>query len=103
MQKNRNHWNQSLVYLPGSQIFTGVELKDAGGEFGTLERLEVSLERYARYLHVGPYSAVGAIWPQFISALKQRGEVLQYPNVEIYGHWDADEAKCETTLLIGLA
>ena len=94
-----NHW----VYLPNSMIFTGIELKEPGTDVGTLEKLEVSLDRYVRYLHVGPYSTLGAIWPRLMEALKQQGEKPQYPNLEIYGHWDADETKCETTILIGLA
>lgn len=94
-----NHW----VYLPDSMVFTGVELKDPTTGVGTLETLEVSLERYVKYLHVGPYSTLGAVWAQLMKELKQRGEKSQYPNLEIYGHWNEDETKCETTILIGLA
>ena len=65
--------------------------------------LGVSLDRYVRYLHVGPYSTLGAIWRQLMEELEQRGEKPQYPHLEIYEHWNADEAKCETTILIGLA
>ncbi len=93
-----NHW----VYLPDSTIFTGVEFKDPATDVGTLEALDVSLDRYVRHLHVGPYSTLGAIWPQLMGEIKQRGEKQQYPNLEIYGHWNADETKCETTILIGL-
>ena len=94
-----NHW----VYLPDSMIFTGIELREPITDVGTLESLDVSLERYINYLHVGPYSTLGAIWPQLTEELKQRDEKPKYPNLEIYGHWNADETKCETTILIGLA
>ena len=94
-----NHW----VYLPDSMILTGIELKEPTTDVGTLESLDVSLERYVKYLHVGPYSTLGAIWPQLMEELKQRGEKPQYPNLEIYGHWNADETRCETSILIGLA
>ncbi len=97
-----NHW----VYLPDSLIFTGVELKEPTtdvGTLGTLEMLNVSLERYVKHLHVGPYSTLGATWMQLMEELKKRCEKSEYPNLEIYGHWNADEAKCETTILIGLA
>ena len=94
-----NHW----VYLPDSMIFTGIELQEPTTDVGTLETFAVSLDRYVKYLHVGAYSTLGAIWPQLMAALRQRGEKPQYPNLEIYGHWNADESKCETTILIGLA
>lgn len=97
--KGINHW----VYLPDSIIFTGIELKEPTTEVGTLETLDVSLDRHAKYLHVGPYSTLGAIWPHLMDALKQRGEKPVHPNLEIYGHWNADETKCETTILISLA
>ena len=94
-----NHW----VYLPDSMIFTGIEMKDLAADVGTLEKLDVSLDRYARYLHIGPYSTLGATWSQLMEELKKRGETPQYPNLEIYGHWNPDESKCETTIVIGLA
>jgi hypothetical protein len=94
-----NHW----VYLPDSMIFIGIELKEPTTAVGMLETLNVSLARYAMYLHVGPYSTLGAIWPQLMYALKNLDEKPLYPNLEIYGHWNADETKCETTILISLA
>lgn len=94
-----NYW----VYLPDSMIFTGVELKEPAKDVGTLETLSVSLDRYVKYLHVGPYSMLGATWSQLMEGLRKRGEKPQYPHLEIYGHWNPDETKCETTILIGLA
>ena len=93
-----NHW----VYLPDSMIFTGIEWKEPNADVGTLETLDISLDRYVKYLHVGPYSTLGTIWPQLMETLKQCGEKPQHPYLEIYGHWNADETKCETTILIGL-
>ena len=61
-----NHW----VYLPNSMIFTGVELKEPITDVGSLETLEVFLDRYVKYLHVGPYSTLGAIWLQLMEELK---------------------------------
>ncbi|WP_299460773.1 GyrI-like domain-containing protein [uncultured Gimesia sp.] len=94
-----NHW----VYLPDSMIFTGIELKEPTTEVGTLESLEVSLDRYVKYLHVGPYSTLGATWLELMEELKKHNVKPDYPHLEIYGHWNADETKCETTILIGLA
>ena len=94
-----NYW----VYLPDAMMFTGVELADDTAGIGTLEKLEVLLNRYLRHLHTGTYSALSQIWPQLFAELKQLGETPAKPHVEIYGNWNPDPAKCETTILIGLA
>ena len=96
--KGINHW----VYLPDSMMFTGIELAEGATANGTLEPLEVSLERYLRYVHTGPYSELPQIWPQLVDGLKQQGEVPAKPSLEIYGHWNQDPSKCETTILIAL-
>lgn len=36
-----------------------------------------------------------------MAELKQQRETPVFPNLEIYGHWHSDEAKCET-IIIGL-
>lgn len=97
--KGINHW----VYLPDRVLFTGIELQEPSMDVGTLDRLDVSLDRYVRYMHVGPYSALPRVWQEVKATIERSGEKPQYPNLEIYGHWNADETKCETTILIGLA
>ena len=96
--KGINYW----VYLPNSKIFVGVELVDPLAAAGALERMEVSLERYLKYLHVGPYAELPQIWPQLVTQLKHCDEQPTFPNLEIYGHWNSDPTKCETTILISL-
>ncbi|MEZ4619590.1 MAG: hypothetical protein R2867_29355 [Caldilineaceae bacterium] len=98
--KGINHW----VYLPNDELFTGVELADAQCRQDLpVEQLTVSLARYLRYRHIGPYAMLPQIWPQLLDQLRQRGETPTPPHLEIYGHWQSDETKCETTILIGLA
>ncbi len=96
--KGINHW----VYLPNSMIFVGVELVDPFSDAGTLEKKEITLERYLKYLHVGPYATLPQIWPELFTQLKHRNEEPRFPSLEIYGHWNPDPTKCETTILIGL-
>lgn len=94
-----NHW----VYLPAEQLFVGVEL-EAGetADLGTLQKLEVALNRYLRYVHRGPYDQLGQVWDQLFAEVQQRGESPVVPHLEIYGHWQPDPAQCETTIFIGL-
>jgi hypothetical protein len=97
--KGINHW----VYLPNANMFTGVEMAEPTAELGTLEKLDVSLNRYLRHVHVGDYSKLPEIWPKLMAQFYEQNEILQYPCLEIYGHWNSDPSKCETTILIGLS
>lgn len=94
-----NHW----VYLPGRQLFTGVELSEPRDDVGTLARLNVRLNRHLRYVHTGPYEQLPGVWERLRRELSDRGEKTAGPCLEIYGHWDADPRLLTTTILIGLA
>lgn len=93
-----NHW----VYLPKDRIFTGVELVDPLGNVGSLEKLDVSLERYVQHRHVGPYAELPHVWSELSSQLKRCGEQPRFPGLEVYGHWNPDPARCETTILLAV-
>ncbi|MFO0914257.1 MAG: hypothetical protein U0795_14960 [Pirellulales bacterium] len=96
--KGINHW----IYLPDSRIFTGVELAPPAAEHGALEEMTVTIDRYLRYVHRGEYSTLPEVWQMLIDELKKLNEVPKCPSIEVYGHWNADPSKCETTILIGL-
>lgn len=93
-----NHW----VYLSGDEMFTGVELTDPNSVVEDLESLEVTIPRYLRAVHIGPYSALPGVWSALKSHLTQISEKLAATGVEIYGHWSENPAELETTVLIGL-
>ena len=89
------------VYLPNNLMSTGVELTAARDDLGGLERREVTLPRY-----LAPFTS--ARTPNFreLGRCKTRvvelGERATSTGLEIYGHWDPDPTKLETTILIGL-
>ena len=104
--KGLNHW----VYLPNSEMFVGVELNDGveiadnvAVEATSLEKYEVKLARYLHSVHRGNYGALPGIWSSLLSRLKEISETLSPPSLEVYGHWNPDPNKAETTILIGLA
>ena len=98
--KGQNHW----VYLPNAEMFVGVELADGStAGHGALEACEVTMQRYLRHLHRGPYTDLHAIWPKLFEIVKSLGEHPSSPCLELYGHWNPDPNQCETTILIGLA
>ncbi len=93
-----NHW----VYLPDGRMFVGVELLPNAQAPAGLEPLEFDLRRYLKHLHVGPYQALPAKWQALKDDLAARGETMESPALEIYGHHCDDPEKAETTILIGL-
>lgn len=96
--KGINVW----VYEPGDRVFAGVELEEApGGETG-LEHKEISLSKYAYFKHVGSYGLLKQVYASLREELKTRGMVPSYPGLEIYGHWDPDESKLETEILMAV-
>ena len=95
-----NHW----VYLPDGRMFVGVELRKPQQipTSDQLEPLEFELQRYMKHTHVGPYQALPQKWKELKAELAARGEVIDSPSLEIYGHHCYEPAQLETTILIGL-
>ncbi len=95
-----NHW----VYLPDHRMFVGTELENPKlpKVSAQLESLKFEVQRYLKYVHVGPYQALPQMWKQLKDELANRAEIISAPSLEIYGHHCADPSKSETTILIGL-
>ncbi len=94
-----NHW----VYLAGGRMFVGVELRNPQQvPASRLEPLEFELQRYLQHIHVGPYQALPQKWKDLMAELAARGEIMDSPSVEVYGHHCDNPSKLETTILIGL-
>ena len=93
-----NHW----VYLADGGLFTGVEIREPAADLGSLATMEIQIPRYLRHVHVGPYSELPNVWASMTKKAEEDGETRSYPGLEIYGHWNEDPGKCETTVLIAL-
>lgn len=93
-----NHW----VYLPQGRMLTGVELAPGTMAPDSLESLEFQIDRYLKHVHIGPYHALPQVWERLTAELTANGETMTLPSLEVYGHHCEDEAKQETTVLIGL-
>ena len=94
--KGVNHW----VYLPGETMFVGVELKQPAPQSSTLEYKNVQLNKYAYYKHIGPYNLLAQVYAGIRQELSDRGLKPVSPGMEIYGHWNNDESKLETEILM---
>lgn len=97
--KGQNVW----VYGQADHVFAGVELIDpADAAKAGLEQLQLNLEQYAYYKHVGPYNLLRQVGQNMIQEITRRGLQTTLPHVEIYGHWTPDESKLETELLMSV-
>jgi effector-binding domain-containing protein len=94
--KGKNIW----VY-DGQEVFAGVELESQPPN-NLLERKEIHLPKFARYKHIGPYNLISQSGQSMTSELQQQGFEIISPYIEIYGHWDKDDSKLETDLLMTL-
>ena len=55
-----------------------------------------------KHVHVGPYQALPQKWKDLMTELVARGDVIDSPSLEIYGHHCEEPSVLETTILIGL-
>jgi hypothetical protein len=94
--KGLNIW----VYEQAEKIFAGVELD--GNADTDLEQKKVELQTYALYKHIGPYQFIKQAGKNMKEELSKRGFENAFPYIEIYGHWNSDETKLETTLIMSL-
>jgi predicted transcriptional regulator YdeE len=103
--KSNNIKNKGLniwVYEQNEKIFAGVELNDMANEETGLEQKSITLLKYARYKHIGPYHLIKQAGQNMTAELKNKGYETTLPYIEIYGHRTNDETKLETELLMCL-
>jgi hypothetical protein len=96
--KGQNIW----VYEAGKKVFAGVVLNEIPGAEIGLQEKHVNLPRYAYFKHLGAYSLIKQAGQKMNEEISRRGLQTTWPYVEIYGHWNADETKLETELLMCL-
>jgi effector-binding domain-containing protein len=97
--KGMNIW----VYEPDQKVFAGVQLTETTDTDTGLEQKEIHLLKYARCMHTGPYHLIKQTGQHMREELKRTGFEVTLPYIEIYGHWDKDESKLETELIMALA
>jgi effector-binding domain-containing protein len=103
--KSNNLKNKGIniwVYEQDEKVFAGVELNDIPNPDTGLEQKSITLLKYARYKHTGPYNLIKQAGQNMTNELKSKGYEIILPYIEIYGHWTNDETKLETELLMSL-
>ncbi|MGZ3999511.1 MAG: GyrI-like domain-containing protein [Mucilaginibacter sp.] len=96
--KGINVW----VYDPNERMFAGVELEETPANDVGLELKHINLAKYAYYKHIGPYSGLAGAYAKMRAYLAEKNLKIGSPGLEIYGHWNQDESKLETEILMAL-
>ena len=102
-QKLKNKGKNIWVYEAGDRVFAGVEMEEDVRDVPGLERRDILLTKYAYYKHVGPYKLIGEAGGRMRDEVTRNGLTTGWPYIEIYGHWEKDEEKLETELIMALA
>ncbi|MBI3259019.1 MAG: GyrI-like domain-containing protein [Ignavibacteriae bacterium] len=96
--KGQNIW----VYEPEESVFAGVELEEPHKHSSVLQYKNILLKKYAYFKHIGAYNLLKQTGQNMIEEIKNRGYQTTLPYIEIYGHWNSNETKLETELLMSL-
>jgi predicted transcriptional regulator YdeE len=96
--KGKNIW----VYNTGNKVFAGVECNESAESNYGLEKMIIDIEKYAYCKHIGDYSLIKQTEQSMTKELIKQGYEISLPYIEIYGHWNKDESKLETELIMCL-
>jgi len=96
--KGQNIW----VYEPNESVFAGVALEEPQKNNSALQHKNITLMKYAYFKHIGSFGLIRQVGQNMIEEINKRGLQTTLPYVEIYGHWNNDETKLETELLMSL-
>lgn len=94
--KGKNIW----VYKTGDKIFAGVELDSPNDHNFGLEKMTIVIEKYAYFKHIGAYNLIKQVGQNMTDELIKQGYEIMLPYIEFYGHWNKDESKLETELIM---
>ena len=96
--KGINIW----VYEENEKVFTGVETYEAPPPASGLEHKNITLVKYAAFMHRGPYNLIKKAGQDMNDDLKRKGFETVLPYIEMYGHHTNDPSAAETELLMCL-
>lgn len=98
----KNNGKNIWVYDSAEKVFAGVELDKSSDDNTGLEKMNLKIDKYAYYKHIGPYNLIKHSGQHMKSYLTDQGYEAKLPYIEIYGHWTSDETKLETELFMCL-
>lgn len=96
--KRKNIW----FYDTADIVFAGVELDNPTDNNFGLEKMTIDIDKYAYFKHIGAYNLIKQTGQRMTDELTKQGHEIILPYIEIYGHWNKDESKLETELIMRL-
>jgi len=97
------HYDHVTGDTTGFDVDFGVEITRAFEPHGQVACVTTPAGRAAVTLHRGAYSGLAAAHAALRDWFSQNGENMGAWSQEIYGDWQEDESKLETTILYALA
>lgn len=98
----KNRGQNIWVYDTNESVFAGVEIDEQQKNNSAVEHKNILLKKYAYFKHIGSYNLIKQVGQRMIEEIKSKGLETTLPYIEIYGHWNNDESKTETELLMNL-
>ena len=95
------YYNHAGANADGMDVHFGVEVTRRFGPSAQVGCVETPSSRAALTVHRGAYSGLGAAHEAL--RFSENGEGMGAWSMEIYGDWDVDESKVETTILYAVA
>jgi effector-binding domain-containing protein len=84
------------------EVDFGVEVDRAFDSDGEVECRETPVSKVAVVVHRGPYSGMRAAHEALHAWCAANGHAIGSSSWEIYGDWDSDESKLETTIFYAI-
>ena len=98
----KNRGQNIWVYDTNESVFAGVEIDEQQKNNSAVEHKNILLKKYAYFKHIGSYNLIKQVGQRMIEEIKSKSFETTLPYIEIYGHWNNDESKTETELLMNL-
>lgn len=89
-----------VVYEANGVYFCGLEVPSLPKEIPGLTKKQIELPRYVYCKHIGPYEEIPKSYALMDVEMEKRSLQPLSTSVEIYGHWNDNQALLETELLI---
>ena len=100
------YWDEpgrDLMHSPGGiPVDIGAEIAEPFEDDAQLHCTSTPAGRFISMLHVGDYSGLGATYDAIYSYCRGAGLKTAGPYWELYGHWNENPEKLETTVAVSL-
>jgi hypothetical protein len=91
-----------ILYTGNTGVFAGVDIPNENDSTASLQRVDIHFSRYVYYCHTGAYSLMSGVYAEINEQINAKKLAPTGESMEIYGHWNKDESKLVTEILIAV-